>query len=93
MAFHRWENGGTGDAVVVVANFANRSYGSYTVGFPRAGRWRVRFNSDWQGYGADFGNQSGYDTVAGDAPADGLPVRANVGLGAYAVLILSQDNS
>ena len=30
IAFHRWENGGPGDDVVVVANFANRSYDSYT---------------------------------------------------------------
>ena len=49
IGFHRWENGGPGDDVVVVANFANRSYDSYALGFPRAGQWRVRFNSDWQG--------------------------------------------
>jgi 1,4-alpha-glucan branching enzyme len=93
IAYHRWEIGGPGDDVVVVANFANRSYGSYTLGFPRVGQWRVRFNSDWQGYSADFGNQLGYDTVAGDVPADGMPFQANVGLGSYSVLILSQDNS
>jgi 1,4-alpha-glucan branching enzyme len=50
IAFHRWENGGPGDDVVVIANFANRSYDSYTLGMPRAGQWFVRFNSDWQGY-------------------------------------------
>ena len=65
IAFHRWENGGPGDDVVIVANFGNRSYDSYALGFPRAGDWRVRFNSDWQGYSADFGNQLGYDTFAG----------------------------
>jgi 1,4-alpha-glucan branching enzyme len=93
IGYHRWENGGPGDDVVVVANFADRSYDSYTLGFPRAGQWRVRFNSDWQGYSADFGNQSGNDTVAGDGPADKMPFQANVGLGPYSVLILSQDNS
>ena len=91
LAFHRWENGGPGDDVVVVANFANRSYDSYTLGFPRAGPWRVRFNSDWQGYSADFGNQLGYDTVAGDGPCDNMPFQANVGLGPYSLLIISQD--
>ncbi len=26
----------------------------YRIGVPRAGRWRVRFNSDWDGYDPDF---------------------------------------
>jgi 1,4-alpha-glucan branching enzyme len=91
IAFHRWENGGPGDDVMVVANFANRSYDSYALGFPRAGYWRVRFNSDWQGYSSDFGNQLGYHTLAGDGSRDGMPFEANVGLGPYSVLILSQD--
>ena len=91
IAFHRWESGGPGDDVMVVANFANRGYDSYALGFPRAGYWRVRFNSDWQGYSSDFGNQLGYDTLAGDGSRDGMPFEANVGLGPYSVLILSQD--
>ena len=37
IAFHRWQNGGPGDDVVVVANFANHSYSSYSLGFPRDG--------------------------------------------------------
>ena len=91
IAFHRWDNGGPGDDVVVVANFGNRSYRDYALGFPRAGQWRVRFNSDWQGYSADFGNTPGYDTVAGGGVRDNMPFQANVGLGPYSVLILSQD--
>jgi 1,4-alpha-glucan branching enzyme len=93
IAFHRWENGGPGDDVVIVANFANRSYDSYALGFPRAGGWRVRFNSDWRGYGADFGDQPGYDTWADSDSRDGMPFQANVGVGPYSVLILSQDNA
>jgi 1,4-alpha-glucan branching enzyme len=92
IAFHRWENGGPGDDVVIVANFGNRSYDSYALGFPQAGVWRVRFNSDWQGYSSDFGNQLGYDTFAGDGSRDGMPFEANAGLGPYSVLILSQDS-
>ena len=92
IAFHRWEYGGPGDDVIVVANFANRSYDSYTLGMPRAGQWRVRFNSDWQGYSPDFGNHMGYDTVAGIGPKDNMPFQANVGIGPYSVLILSQDD-
>jgi 1,4-alpha-glucan branching enzyme len=93
IAFHRWEKGGLGDDVVVIANFADRSYDSYALGMPRAGQWYVRFNSDWQGYSADFGNHLGYNTTAGGGSMDGMPFQANVGIGPYSVLILSQDNS
>lgn len=93
IAFHRWENGGPGDDVVVIANFADRSYDSYTLGMPRAGQWNVRFNSDWQGYSADFGNHLGYNTTAGGGSMDSMPFQANVGIGPYSVIILSQDNS
>ncbi len=91
LAYHRWDQGGTGDDVVVVLNFSNQSYGAYTIGFPRGGRWRVRFNSDWEGYDPDFGNWSSYDTDAGAGSYDNMPFRANVGLGPYSAIILSQD--
>jgi 1,4-alpha-glucan branching enzyme len=92
IAFHRWENGGPGDDVIVIANFANCTYDSYTIGMPRDGWWRVRFNSDWQGYSDDFHNQPGYNTTAGSGSVGTMPCRANVGIGPYSVLILSQDN-
>lgn len=92
IAFHRWENGGPGDDVLIVANFANRSYDNYALGFPRAGSWRVRFNSDWQGYSTDFGNQPGYDTWADGDSLDGMPFHGSIGIGPYSVLILSQHS-
>ncbi|MFC3897712.1 alpha amylase C-terminal domain-containing protein [Lentzea rhizosphaerae] len=42
VAHHRFDRGGPRDDVLVVANFANRGYAHYTIGAPRAGRWRVR---------------------------------------------------
>jgi 1,4-alpha-glucan branching enzyme len=90
VAFHRWDRGGPGDDVVVVANFANRSHDGYRVGLPRGGPWRVRFNGDWQGYGPDFGGQASYDTWGHDVPWDGLRYSGEVGLGAYAAVILTQ---
>jgi 1,4-alpha-glucan branching enzyme len=93
IAFHRWENGGPGDDVIIVVNFGNRTYNSYTLGFPRDGIWHVRFNSDWAGFSSDFGNTPGYDTTSGRAiwgDTDGLPFAGNVGLGPYSALILSQ---
>lgn len=90
IGFHRWDQGGAGDDVVVVLNFANQGYANYTLGFPRGGQWRVRFNSDWSGYDGSFSNWSSYDTDANGAPMDGMPASANVGLGPYTALILSQ---
>ncbi len=93
LAFHRWDQGGPGDDVVVVVNFANRSYDSYAIGFPRSGPWQVRFNSDWNGYSADFTNHFSYDTVAFDGSQDNMPCHGNVGLGPYTALILSQPSA
>ncbi|MFN6495875.1 MAG: alpha-amylase family glycosyl hydrolase [Nostoc sp. DedQUE01] len=93
IAFHRWDNGGAGDDVIVIVNMGDRSYDSYSLGFPRGGTWWVRFNSDWNGYSPDFGNHPGYDTFAQRSnpnDPDGMPFRANVGIGPYSVLILSQ---
>ena len=91
IAYHRWENGGPGDDVVVVANFANFAYDSYAVGLPESGFWRVRFNSDWNGYSADFGNHFSYDTMAHGPGIHGLRASANIGIGPYSLIILSQD--
>lgn len=93
IAFHRWDKGGSGDDVVVIVNMGDRSYDSYSLGFPGGGTWWVRFNSDWNGYSPDFGNHPGYDTFAEPSNpnnSDGMPFRANVGIGSYSVLILSQ---
>ena len=35
LAYHRWENGGAGDDVVVVANFSNVPLQNLNIGFPR----------------------------------------------------------
>jgi 1,4-alpha-glucan branching enzyme len=91
LAFHRWDQGGPRDDVVVVANLANRGYDSYRIGFPRAGLWKVRLNSDWAGYDGTFGDHLSYDTVATADGRDGMPFSGNIGIGPYSVVILSQD--
>jgi 1,4-alpha-glucan branching enzyme len=91
VAFHRWANGGPRDDVVVLANCANRAFDSYTIGVPRGGWWRVRLNSDWSGFSPDFANQQSFDALADGDGRDGLAGSANVGLGAYSAVILSQD--
>jgi 1,4-alpha-glucan branching enzyme len=91
VAFHRYGNGGPGDDVVVVLNFASPGYAAYRIGLPRAGTWRVRFNSDWDGYDATFGNWASDDTTATGQAQDGLPYSGVVGLGPYTAIVLSQD--
>ena len=89
LVYHRWDQGGGGDDVVVVCNFSNQSYRDYQIGLPRFGMWRVRFNSDSNFYG--FGNWPTFDTDASGSAINEMPYSANVSLGAYTCLILSQD--
>jgi 1,4-alpha-glucan branching enzyme len=91
LAFHRWDQGGAGDDVVVVSNFANQRYANYQIGMPRAGMWRVRFNSDSRDYDAQFENWPSFDADASGPALNGMPYSANIGLGAYTCLVLSQD--
>ena len=91
LAFHRWDHGGPRDDVIVVVNAANRSYDQYTVGVPREGLWRVRFNGDSISYSSDFGNHQSNDTSARPERRDDMPFCADIGIGPYTSLILSQD--
>jgi 1,4-alpha-glucan branching enzyme len=91
VAFHRWDQGGAGDDVVVVLNFADVTYDNYSIGFPRPGMWQVRFNSDWSGYDPEFGNAPGYGTEADGPALDGLSQSANIAVGPYTALIFSQN--
>ncbi len=90
IAFHRWDKGGPADDVVVVANFFHDVQDGYVIGFPAAGTWKLRFNSDWHGYNDDFKNHSSTDAVAESGAYDGLPWHAAVSIGPYSVLIFSQ---
>ncbi|TGE15848.1 DUF3459 domain-containing protein [Hymenobacter elongatus] len=93
LAFRRWADtdGGPGDTTIIVANFADQTHLAYTIGLPAGGHWRVRFNSDWQGYDDEFGNFESVDTQAEEGEYDGLPFHASFGLAPYSVLIISQE--
>lgn len=90
IAFHRWDQGGAGDDVVVLANFSNTAFNNYTIGLPAGGTWRVRFNSDWAGYDGAFGNHPAWDCVAQQGAYDGLPYNGTLSLGPYTAVIISQ---
>jgi 1,4-alpha-glucan branching enzyme len=90
LAYHRWENGGAGDDVVIVANFSNVPLRNLNIGLPRQGLWHVRFNSGANVYDPGFLNGDSFDATANPGAKDGLNFNANVSLGPYSVVILSQ---
>jgi 1,4-alpha-glucan branching enzyme len=84
LAYHRWDNGGPGDDVILILNFSNKTMRDYYINFPQNGKWKVRFNSDWKGYSSDFK----------DTTISSVDVENNSGaitIGPYSVLIFSQD--
>jgi 1,4-alpha-glucan branching enzyme len=83
LAYHRWDKGGAGDDVMVVINFANRSYDDYWINFPNNGVWKVRFNSSWNGYSDDFEN-------IGVSEVNVENNSGKLSLGSYSVILLSQ---
>ncbi len=92
IVFHRWNTGGPGDDVMVVANFLFEAQGNYTIGLPSAGKWSLRFNSDWQGYSDQFSGHESSDVTAVEGEYDGMPYHAEVSVGPYTALIYSQSS-
>lgn len=91
LGFHRWELGGPGDDVIVLANFSSSTYIDHELGFPAPGTWHVRFNSDSTFYSGDFGN-AGSAIVQANGPAKhGMPQSGKVTIGPYSALIMSQN--
>ncbi len=102
IAYHRWHQGGPGDDVIVVVNLSHLAHENYQLGFPSPGTWRLRINSDWNGYSRAFGNQACSDVVAGTEhqedpqngthiERDGFPAVGTIRIGSYSVLVFSQD--
>jgi 1,4-alpha-glucan branching enzyme len=86
-AYHRWYEGGAGDDVFVIVNFANTWAEGISAPFPRPGLWKLRLNSDWSGYSESFGSEA-QDATAQEGP-DGF--RASLKIPPYTALIYSQD--
>ena len=91
IAFHRWDKQGPTDSVVVVVNITNEKCDDYVIGFPRAGLWKTRFNSDSYNYGPNFYNHPTPDVETIDEARDGLPCSGKIGIGPYTVVIFSQN--
>jgi 1,4-alpha-glucan branching enzyme len=86
-AYHRWYEGGAGDDVFVAANFADKWVENVKVAFPYEGLWKLRLNSDWSGYSADFGSEAA-DVTAKKEEGGFL---ATLKIPPYTALMYSQD--
>lgn len=85
IAYHRWDQGGIGDDVIVIVNFGDTHFEHYDIRMPRPGAWHVRFNSSWKGYSEDF-RQMDFDATATDENH-----MATISLAALSVIILTQN--
>ncbi|NND96460.1 MAG: 1,4-alpha-glucan branching protein, partial [Pirellulaceae bacterium] len=91
VAFQRRLEGGPGDDTVVVLSFSGNVWGDYRIGFPSAGKWRLRFCSDSRLYSEAFDDQATGDCQANDQGYDGMPASGSVRIGPYSIQIFSQD--
>ncbi|MGZ3408472.1 MAG: alpha amylase C-terminal domain-containing protein, partial [Polyangia bacterium] len=90
LAWRRWDAGGAGDDVIVVANFSAKPFARYDLGLPRGGAWKVRFSSNDAKYSADFPATPTADVATTATARDGFAQMGSLQLGPYQVLILSQ---
>ncbi len=91
LAWHRWHDGGPRDSTVVIMNLSNREHEFYELTLPAEGEWIVRFNADWTGYSADFGDAD-LICVEGREGEIGHPgVVGGLKLPPYGLVVLSQD--
>jgi 1,4-alpha-glucan branching enzyme len=91
LAFHRWDKQGPTDSVVVALNMMNQNRDDYVIGFPRAGLWKMRFNSDSHKYDPNFANHSAPDIETDEEKIDGLPCSGKISIAPYTVVIYSQE--
>ena len=74
IAIHRWYHGGIGDDVVVLFNLSTVSKQNISIPLPKAGKWQLKFNSDWKGYSQDFGSESSEQFVEITQDGESVPL-------------------
>lgn len=93
IAYHRFSTSGSGDDVIILANFSNCAFKQYRIGFPRPGVWHIRFNSDSKLFHKDFdGIGINSITTTGDH-YDNFYFSGLISIGRYSAVILSQNKN
>lgn len=90
IAYHRWDEAGASDSVVIVANFSAEPRSDYRIGLPAEGTWQVRFNSDSKAYDTEFSDMGEASVTAEQREYDGHPASGTVELAPYTIIVLSQ---
>jgi 1,4-alpha-glucan branching enzyme len=89
IAFHRWIEG-RGEDVVVVASLRETTWYSYSLGFPRRGRWREVFNSDvYDGWVNPQSAGNGGHIEADGPPLHGFAASASIVIPANSILVFA----
>ena len=92
LAFARWSQDDKGDAVVVIANFANQQFHDYCIGMPSGGKWQPILTSDSFNYDANFSNL-GIDVVTSQPEArDGQSHSAALSIAPYTIMIFAKQD-
>jgi len=91
LVMHRWQDGGPKDSVVVALNLSIDTFEDYKVGFPRAGKWHLRLNTDQAKYDPEFSNMAATDLETMDGEYDNMPVHVSMHIPPYTALIFSQE--
>ena len=89
-AWHRYDQGGLGDDVVVVTNWKGENRPSYRIGFPAGGTWHCIFNSNAVAYDSAFTGGGAVQVDAQGVPWDGLGYSAAFDIPPYTALVFSQ---
>jgi 1,4-alpha-glucan branching enzyme len=89
-AWHRFDQGGVGDDVVVVTNWKGELRDSYRIGFPNGGTWYCIFNSNATGYDAEFTGGGPVQVTAETVPWDGMGWSAEFEIPPYTALVFSR---
>lgn len=90
IAYHRWDQGGMNDDVVIVLNFSSTTFPQYFVGFPHGGDWHLVLNSDSTTYADDYSDLGADIVTTTGEGMDGLGHRGNVPLAPYSGYIFSR---
>jgi 1,4-alpha-glucan branching enzyme len=88
IAYRRY--GPANEEVVVIANLRNKAYAAYDIGVPSAGAWKVRLDTDWTKYGADFAGGETGALQTTPMPYSGFPYKLTTALGAYSAVVLTR---
>lgn len=93
LAYHRWDQGGAGDSVMVVANFSSAPIVDYALGFPASGPWEVAFDSHASAYDATFEGQVSQSVTAVDGQFEAQPASARVAVAPYSLVIFTRPDA